>query len=253
MTPRILSAALALGLATAPALAEGFGSDDMSDAERQAFRDEVRAYLLDNPEVIFEAVAVLEARQAAQQVANDAMLVSVNAEALFDDGASFVAGNPDGDVTFVEFIDYRCGYCKRAYAELQELVELDGNIRVVYKEFPILGAESLLAARFAVSALQVAGGEAYEKLHDSLMTMRGNVTNESLTALATSLGLDATAIFNGMEDPMVDRILTGNHALAERMQISATPSFVVGDQILRGYMQLDAMQSLVAGIRDSRD
>lgn len=248
MTRRSLSAlALAAGLAATPAFA--FDIDAMSDDERMAFRDEIRAYLLDNPEVIMEAVAVLERKQAAEQVANDAALVATNHDAIFNDGYSHVGGNPEGDVTFVEFVDYKCTYCRKAFPELQQLIEQDGNIRIIYKEFPILGEESLLASRFAVSAQLVAGDDAYGALHDAMMTMRGNYTEASLAALADGMGLDGAAIVAGMSDPQVDAIIGENHALAGRMQISGTPTFVMEDQLLRGYVPLDGMVQIVAELR----
>lgn len=242
--------ALAAGLVATPALA--FDIDAMSDAERSMFREEVRAYLLENPEVIMEAVAVLERKQAAEQVAGDAALVATNAEAIFNDGFSHVGGNPDGDITFVEFVDYKCSYCKKAFPDLQTLIAQDGNIRVIYKEFPILGEESLLASRFAVATKLVAGDEAYAKIHDALMTMRGNVTEASLTGMADELGLDGKAIFADVANPQVDAIIGENHALAGRLQISGTPTFVMEDQLLRGYVPLDGMVQIVAELRQAK-
>ncbi|GKY87880.1 DsbA family protein [Sinisalibacter aestuarii] len=248
MTRRFLPAlALAAGLAAAPAFAFDVGA--MTDAERAAFREEVRAYLLENPEIIMEAVAVLERRQAAEQVANDAALVSTNHDAIFNDGYSYIGGNPEGDVTFVEFVDYKCGYCRKAFPELAQLIEQDGNIRIIYKEFPILGEESLLASRFAVSAKLIAGDDAYGRLHDAMMTMRGTMTTASLSGLAGDLGLDGEAIVAGMSDPQVDAIIGMNHELAGRLQISGTPTFVMRDQLLRGYVPLDGMVQIVAELR----
>lgn len=250
MTRRILPAlALAAGFAATPALA--FDIEAMTQDERAAFREEVRAYLLDNPDVIMEAIEVLERRSAAEQVANDAALVATNREAIFNDGVSFVGGNPEGDITFVEFVDYKCGYCKKAYPELQELIEQDGNIRIIYKEFPILGEESLLASRFATSALLIGGEDAYEPLHDALMTMRGNVSPASLVALADGIGLEGQAILDGIADPRVDTIIGENHSLAQRLQISGTPTFVMEDQLVRGYVPLGAMVEIVAELRES--
>lgn len=251
MTRHFLPAlALAAGLTASPALA--FDIEAMTSDERSAFRDEVRAYLLDNPEIIMEAVAVLERRQAAEQVASDSSLIATNADAIFNDGVSYVGGNPDGDITFVEFVDYKCSYCRKAFPELAQLIEQDGNIRIIYKEFPILGEESLLASRFAISAKLVAGDEAYGKLHNAMMTMRGSMTQASLTGLAGDLGLDGEAIAAGMSDPQVDAIIGNNHELAGRLQISGTPTFVMEDQLLRGYVPLDGMVQIVAELREGK-
>lgn len=251
MTRRLpLALALAAGLIATPALA--FDIELMTADERTAFREEVRAYLLDNPEVLMEAIAVLERRDSAEQVANDQALVSVNREALFNDGYSHVGGNPEGDITFVEFFDYKCGYCRKAHPEMQALLAQDGNIRIIYKEFPILGEESMLASRFAIATQIVAGEDAYAKIHDALYEMRGNVTEQALTSLATDLGLDAKAIAGGMGDPRVDEIIAENHALAQRMAITGTPTFVMEDQMVRGYVPLAGMEQIVKELRDKK-
>ncbi|MDV7141090.1 DsbA family protein [Tropicimonas sp. TH_r6] len=241
------AALLAAGLAL-PAGALDLTS--MSAAERAAFRAEVRAYLMENPELIMEAVAVLEERQQAQQTADDVALVKTNADDLFEDGVSWVGGNPEGDVTIVEFVDYRCSYCRKAYPEVNQLVSDDGNIRLILKEFPILGEQSVASSRMALAAKLALGDEAYKQVHDSLIAFRGEVNDISVKALASDLGLDGDAILAKMNAPEVDAILAGNHALAQRMQISGTPTFVVGDQLLRGYLPYDGMQQVVEQVRD---
>jgi len=218
----------------------------MTDTERQQFRQEIRAYLLENPEVLMEAIAVLEQRQQQAQTADDSTLIATNAQALFEDQNSYLGGNPDGDVTVVEFLDYRCGFCKRAHPEVTELVNSDGNIRYIVKELPILGDQSVLASRFAISTLQNAGPEAYAKVHDALMEFRGEISQSSLKRLAKSLGLGAGQIMKAMDSDDVSAVISENRALAQRMQISGTPSFVMGAQILRGYVPLDGMKEIVA-------
>ncbi|PIE07378.1 MAG: disulfide bond formation protein DsbA [Rhodobacterales bacterium] len=245
-----LAAALTLTLAP-PALAAEFSFDSMSEADRAAFGDAVRAYLLENPEVIMEAVAVLERREAAEQVARDAALIAANHDAIFNDPGDYVGGNPDGDIAFVEFVDYKCGYCRKAFPELKALIETDDNLRIIYKEFPILGADSLLASRFALSARATGGDEAYRAVHDAMMTMRGSTTEESLSALADGLGLDGAAILAGMTDPEIDKVIAANHALATRLQISGTPTFVIGEQLVRGYVPLEAISELIADLRET--
>lgn len=223
--------------------------ESMTDEERAIFREEVRAYLLENPEVLVEAISVLEQRQAAEQAAGDTDLVAANAEPIFNDGYSWVGGNPEGDVTIVEFLDYRCGFCKRAFPEVKELLQSDGNIRFIVKEFPILGEQSVLASRFAIAVKMVDGDETYETVHDTLMAFRGQISESTLRGLATQLGVDADAVFATMSDPEIDRIIAENRALADRLRINGTPSFVFGDQMLRGYVPLDGMREVVAALR----
>ncbi|MFX0541045.1 DsbA family protein [Roseovarius sp. S4756] len=228
----------------APAAAPA--SAQLDDA---AFGERVRAYLMQNPEVIFEAAAVMEQRQQELQSANDADLIEEYSSALFNDPNSFVGGNPDGDVTIVEFTDYRCGYCRRAFPEVEELISGDGNIRFIVKEFPILGEQSTIAARFAIAAKQQLGDEAYKALHDAMMTYKGDMVVPALTELAEALDLDAETIVAHMDDDAVSQVIDENRALGQALQISGTPSFIMQDQIVRGYVPLQGMQEIVEDIR----
>ncbi|MCY1125688.1 DsbA family protein [Frigidibacter sp. RF13] len=244
----LIPISLAAGLLASSALA--FDPASMNDAEKEAFGAAVRAYLLEHPEVLSEVVEALEAKRAAAQVEGDKAIVAANAAEIFADPASFVGGNPEGGLTVVEFLDYRCGYCRKAHAEVAELVRSDGDIRYVVKEFPILGEESLLASRFAIAALQVVGPEAYEKVNAGFYeSFRGDVTEETLAAFAVSLGLDPAPILAGMNAPEVTAIIEANHLLAQRMDISGTPTFIIGDQVLRGFAPLDAMRQIVEDAR----
>ncbi|MGR3592896.1 MAG: DsbA family protein [Limimaricola soesokkakensis] len=221
----------------------------MTDAERDAFGDQVRAYLLENPEVLMEAIAVLDQRQAEAAAQGDSAMIASHAEALFENEGDWVGGNPDGDITVVEFMDYKCGYCRRAFPEVEELVESDGNIRYILKEFPILGEQSLMASQFALAMRELEGDEAYKQAHNALMTMRADVSEDSLEALAESLDVDFEAVQAEMDSPRIAGIIAENHRLAQAMQVSGTPSFVMGDQMLRGYVPLAQMQEMVAAQR----
>jgi protein-disulfide isomerase len=221
----------------------------MTGAERDAFRAEVRAFLLENPEVLMEAIGVLEAREAEAQAAADVAAVRDNAQAILDDGHSWVGGNPEGDVTLVEFMDYRCGYCRQAFAEVEALVAEDGDIRLVLKEFPILGEQSEAASRFAVAVQQLHGDEAYKDVHDALFALRGDVTPEALARLAEGLALAAQPVIDRMGAPEVTAVIEENRALAQTLRISGTPTFVLGDRMLRGYLPLDEMRARVEAER----
>ncbi len=223
---------------------------DMTEAERTDFRAEVRAYLLDNPEVLMEAIKVLEQRQQQEQAQNDEQLVAANLDELVDDGYSYVGGNPDGDVTLVEFQDYRCGYCRKAHAEVAELIRNDGNIRFVVKEFPILGEQSVLSSRLAVATLHKAGPEAYHELGDFLISFSGNLTRKNMAAVLNKQGLNADEILDYMEDPAVSAQIDAVHQLAQKMRISGTPTFILGGDMVRGYVPLANMREMVAYLRE---
>lgn len=237
------SAALATALFALPLHAE------MTADERLALQGEIRAYLLEHPEVLVEAMGILQTREEAAALERDALLVQANADVIFASPDDWVGGNPEGDITLVEFMDYQCGYCRKAYSEVEELVASDGNIRFVVKEFPILGEASLLSAQFAIAVRQLHGDAAYEGAHDALIALRGEPTVETLARLATDLGLDPKPIADRMDSDAVMAVIEANHALAEKMEISGTPTFVLKDTMLRGYVPLDGMREIVEGVR----
>lgn len=208
------------------------------DAE---FGEQVRSYLLQNPEVIFEAVAAFEQRNAEAQADMDRAILEANADALFNDPNSWVGGNPEGDITLVEFLDYRCGFCKRAHDEVLELLEADSSIRLIVKEFPILGPESELSSRFAIASLRLGGDDMYEQVNDTLIRHDGPVTPEYLDELAEELGLDFDALVAEMESEEVSNILADNRALAQRLQISGTPTFVMETEMIRGFVDAEVL------------
>lgn len=238
------------GAAAIAGPAAAFDPASFDSAQREAFRAEVRAYLLDHPEVLIEAMNVLDAQQAALMAEDDRALIAANARALFEDDHSWVGGNPDGDVTLVEFVDYACGFCKRAHPVVMDLLAQDGNIRFVMKEFPVLGVESERASRFAISVLQLEGEEAYATVMDRLLSQRTPPSSATLGTIASDMGLDLPAIAARMESDAVSRVIDDNRALAARMRINGTPSFVTGARIARGYLELDAMERMIAATRE---
>lgn len=239
----VLTALTALVFATGPAAA--FDISEMSQEERDAFRAEIRNYLLDNPEVIMEAVQALEERQQQAQANADKDFIAANASAIFEDDVSWVGGNPDGDVTVVEFLDYRCGFCRRAAPEVAKLLQNDGNVRLVVKEFPILGEQSVIMSRFAIATLQVAGDDAYKSVHDVMLAAEGDMSETRLRRIASDLKLDADAILAQMSSDEVTQIIAQNRALAQSLNIQGTPSFIVGEEILRGFLPADQMEIVV--------
>lgn len=244
---RLIATTALLGTLATGAFAQDL--TPMTDEERALFRAEVRAYLFENPEVIMQAVEILQNREAEQQVHADFDLVTQNADAIFDDGFSYVGGNPDGDIVLVEFIDYRCGYCKRAHGEVAELLKTDGNIKLIVKELPILGDSSVLASRFAIAVKQIAGGDSYKAVGDALMNFQGDITLPALTRLGNTFGLDMKAVEARMNSDEVTAEIATTRELANTLAISGTPTFVMKDELLRGYLPLEQMTAIVADKR----
>lgn len=241
LTSLVVTAFLALP-GTAPA--DGFDVRNMSDAEREAFQDEVRKYLLDNPEVIYDAIQILQKQREDAAALADRDLVKANAEAIFNDGHSWSSDNADADITVVEFLDYRCGYCKRAHPEVKEMLERDPRIRLVVKEFPILGPDSVTAGRMALAALAIDPGK-YPALSDALMTYKGNLTESASYQIAAGLGFDIARLKEIAAAQATSDKLNKNYQLAQKLGLQGTPAFIIGNQIVRGYLPVDDMMAVV--------
>ncbi len=221
---------------------------DMTETEREALRTEIRAYLLEYPEVLMEAINILEARRKADTQQADAALIAANSEQLYNDPNSWVGGNPDGDVTLVEFSDYRCGFCKKAHPEVQELLQRDPNIRMVVKEFPILGPDSVAVARMAQAALELDPAK-FETLNDKLMRFEGQLNEAIAYQIADRVGYDIATLKERAASAEIEARIGDNYALARAMGLKGTPSFILGNQIIRGYVPLDRMLAAVAKAR----
>lgn len=249
MRKSLFSLAIA-GMIALPGIghSDGLNFGTMTPGERSEFRNEVRNYLLENPEVIFEAIQILEERRnvASQQADRD--LLASQMEAIYEDGFSFIGGNPDGDITLVEFLDYRCGYCKRAHPEVQEVLDRDPNVRLIVKEFPILGPDSVAAGRMALAALDLDPGK-YADLGDALMGYNGNLTEQAAFKIAGSLGYDIPALKERSASPEIEARLQQNYALAQALGLQGTPAFIVGNEVIRGYLPVDEMLSAIQDAR----
>ena len=206
----------------------------------------VREYLLENPEVIFEAVRRHQAKQERRQADRDRAAVKRHAKALLADPDSFVGGNPDGDVTLVEFFDYRCGYCRRFAPLLTRIMKQDPKLRVVYKEFPVLGPDSFRAAQAALAARDQGY---YLEFHEALMGADAPLTDDAIMAVARSVGLDVHRLKRDMETPKILNTLGNNRRLAEALAIDGTPTLIVGDRIVRGAVPIEDLTALIAQAR----
>jgi len=217
--------------------------------QKAALQQIVREVLVSNPEILLEAMNALEAKQQAEaSKASKAAIVS-NRKAIFEDGVSYVAGNPQGDVTIVEFFDYRCGYCKQVQPSLMALISEDKNVRVVLKELPVLGPESVIAARAAVASLEQGKGARYFDFHNAMMEFRGQISEAEVIRMAGKAGLDTAKLKADMASPKVEQVLRGNLALADALGIQGTPGFVIGDHLIPGAVSLDTLRQLVREAR----
>lgn len=242
----LLAAPSAFALAPA-AQAQDFAN--LSEAERADFNAAVRAYLLAEPEVLMEALDVLQSREQQNADARSKELLSGNKDVIANNPNDWAGGNLQGDITLVEFMDYRCGYCHKAYQDVEDLVKTDGNIRFVLKEFPVLGEQSVMAAQFTIALKQLHGDDAYKAAHDALFTMRGEISQESLTRILTTQKIDPAPVFEKMKSEDVQKVINENYELAQMFNINGTPSFILNDSLIQGYLPLEEMRKMVEASR----
>jgi len=235
-----LFATLAVAPAVAPAVAQQSGG--LSDAERTEIETLVRDYILNNPEIILEAVNRLQARQEAEQQARRQAALQRNADKLYADPRAPTHGPDAADVTLVEFFDYQCGYCKQILPDMVKLAETREDLRIVFKEFPILGPMSEVAARAALAADKQG---AYFAYHRAIMGMRGQLTDQKLFDEAAALGLDVERLKADMEDPEIAAYLDSNRQLAQQLGVTGTPALIVGDAVIPGAISYERMVQLI--------
>lgn len=241
---RLLAPALfALALCATPPAAS---AQSFSDVQRGDIEKIVRNYLLAHPEVLEEVMAELSKRQAAADAEKHEASVASNAKAIFDSPRGVTVGNKDGDVTFVEFFDYNCGYCKRAMTDMLELIKSDPKLKVVLKEFPVLGPASVEAAQVAVAVrMQDPTGKKYLDFHQKLLTGKGQADKARAMAAAKDAGADMAKLEKDLASPEIRATLEENFKLAEAMGMNGTPSYVIGKQVVIGAVGVDNLREKI--------
>ena len=246
---------LAIGLTSGLIAASGSPADAHSDAgpmtaeQKAALEKVVHNYIMENPEIISDAIERLRAKQRLAEAQADKEKLVTNRAAIFEDADAPVGGNPKGDVTVVEFFDYRCGVCKRIHPIVDELVKTDSNIRRVYKEWPILGPASVLAARAVIASRQQGK---YLPFHKAMMEANSNYSALEIMEMAKSVGIDTDRLKKDMAAPEVDKIISKNYSLADNLGLNGTPSFVIGNTLLRGGRDLESLRAVVAEARAAK-
>ena len=246
LLPALAAALLIAGLAPAAAPAAELSKTDVEKI--------VHDYLVAHPEVLQEAMAELEKRQATADAQKHKDAVKQHASALFSSPHQVTLGNPDGKVTFVEFFDYNCGYCKRAMDDMLTLMKDDPNLKVVLKEFPVLGPGSVEAAQVAVAVrMQDKSGKKYLDFHQKLLGGRQAADKARALAVAKEVGVDMTQLQKDMQSPEVKATLEENFKLAEALGLNGTPSYVIGDNVVVGAVGLPQLEKSISTARCGKD
>ena len=247
LVPLLVIAAAGAWLVFDTAFRSGRPELDMAAAApKDEFERRVRDYILNNPEVLMEAARRFEQRQRAAEEGEATAVLKARAEEIFRDRDSPVGGNPNGDVTLVEFFDYNCPYCRQVTPIMLEAEAADPQLRVVYKEFPILGPNSSFSAK---AALAVHRQGKYLVFHKELMLERGVADEAKVMRMAAKIGVDVDRMKSDMNDPAIGAAIERNLALAQALRVGGTPSFVIGDQVLRGATDLKTLQALIRQAR----
>ena len=221
-------------------------ADAPDEARRQEVETIVREYLRAHPELVTEALQEMERREQEARKKGAAEAVRVHLTELTQDPGNPVGGNPQATVTIVEFFDFQCGYCKKEEVEIIKLLQTDPDIRMVYKDLPILGPVSVFAARAALAA-QKQGKHGL--FHAAMMAATGNLTEQRVLQLAAQVGLDVSRLEKDMADPSVEEILARNTHLADALSIRGTPALVIGTELVPGAVDLDSLRRLVSQAR----
>jgi protein-disulfide isomerase len=239
-----LAAMVALAAIAAPASAQQ--NETLTDQAK--VEQIIHDYLMAHPEVIIEAVDKYQKDQEKASAQKQAQALVDRRDELLHTAADPVIGNPNGDVTIVEFFDYRCPYCKSVAASFIDLYEKDGKVRLVLKEFPILGPESEFASKAALAA-QKQGK--YREFHLAMMAFKGKLTDDDVRRLAAQVGIDVAKLEQDMKDPSVADTINRNYALAEALGIKGTPAFILGNELVPGAITADEMQKRIAALRNT--
>ncbi len=240
---RVIAVIIALFALIAPVQAQG-----LSDAQKKDVEALIGDYLRAHPEIILESVRAMQEREKTAQIKLQQDSLVSRRQEIEKDPASPVIGNPNGTVTVTEFFDYRCGYCKAVFPNVQQLLKDDPNVRYVMKELPILSPESHIAAKLAL-AVWKNEPKRYQELHTRLMSAQGDFSEKRIFAIAKEAGVDVERAKRGMDAPEIEQALNANMELAQALGITGTPGFVVGKQLAPGAIDYDTLKRFVAEAR----
>ncbi|MGH6980333.1 MAG: DsbA family protein [Stellaceae bacterium] len=234
-------------LAGAPASG---AADNFTPAQTKELERIVHDYIVKHPDVLMEALQAAEEREKADKVARAEKSIRDQHNALYNDPESQIGGNPHGDVTIVEFFDYRCPYCKQVQPVLEGLLDSDRNLRIVYKEFPILGPASAYASKIALASR--AQGK-YNAFHRAMMETKGSIDEKVVDKVALSVGIDLAKAKADMAAPAIEAVIKKDFALADAINVNGTPAFIIAGKLYPGAMTLEELKKLIADARQAHD
>ena len=220
-----------------------------AQATEQPSDDTIRKFILANPEIILESLKRYEEKVEAGTKTIEQQIIKKELALIATNNTSYIGGNPNGSITLIEFLDYKCGYCKKAHGQILELINLNPEIRFIVKEFPILGDESLIASKASVAVFLDQGSTVYRNFTEKLLKFNGRITVDSIQNLLKSTGGETKHIQELMESKAVYNILNSNYNLAKQLKIRGTPTFIIGTEIVRGYKNVEELQNIINKVK----
>lgn len=241
-----ISISALIGLIITAGLSNTLSAKSFDDTEKTAIQSIIKDYLLKNPEVIRDAIEELERRNAVAEKQRRQKLIAENKDLLHDPKSSFITGNPKGDVTVIEYFDYNCPYCRQSLIDVVKLIENDKNVRVILKEYPILGEASKHASLVAIAARKQ---NKYMEIHTALLSAKGRLDNNSIMKIAEGIGLDMEKLKADMASDETKTILNKNIESGLKVGINGTPSFIINDELIPQVLPYEAMKGFISRLR----
>ena len=216
-----------------------------NENQKHLLQIEIQRFILENPEIIIHAIELYKQKKVQETIDAEMQVLKSKKDEILNDGYSFVGGNETGDIPIIEFIDYKCGYCKKSHDIIWSIVENNHDVKYIIKEFPILGSQSLMAAQALLSVLLKHPNEVYKTFSNTLINHKGSITKDILKSFAQKAGAEVLDLEATMNSQEINDMIAKNASLAESLQIRGTPTFILGNQIIRGFISKSDLQELI--------
>ena len=212
----------------------------------------IKNYILENPEIIIEAIEIFQKKQSLNAIKKEKEIIKSLSGELYNDANSYFFGNENSELKIVEFIDYNCGYCKKNHEIMMNILNMNNDIKYIIKELPILGESSLLASKFAITIYLIDGPKIYEKFFDSLMRYNSQLNFEILTKISKKVGSSVENFDSYLNSDDVNNVILRNLSLADKLSIEGTPTFIIENNVIRGFISFDQFQEIIDNLRKKK-
>ena len=224
----------------------------LDEGKKEELYGLIKNYILDNPEIIIEAIEIFQKKQSFNAIKKEKEIINSFSSELYNDPNSYFFGNENSELNIVEFIDYNCGYCKKNHEVMMNIINANNDIKYIIKELPILGESSLLASKFAIIIYLIDGPKIYKKFYDKLMRHNSQLNFEILNKIAKKVGSSIKNFNSQLNEDKVNNVILKNLTLADKLSIDGTPTFIIDDNIFRGFISFDQLQEIIDNLRKKK-